>query len=73
MRIVVKRSLIYPMTAESPKVSNQTAPQLNLYSPLYSSDVENEISAFSVLKRGLLFAELSKIAYLMPSETKHAA
>lgn len=61
------------MTVESPKVSNQSATQLKLYSPLCISDIEKEISAFSLLRRGLLFAELSKIAYMVPNETERAA
>lgn len=61
------------MTLESSKVSEKTATQLILRSPLYKANFNVDISSFSFLQRALLFAELSMIAYLVPNETKEAA
>lgn len=61
------------MTLESSKVAEKTAVQLTLYSQRYKANVNNDIASSSFLQRALLFAELSMIAYLIPSETKEAA
>ncbi len=61
------------MTLESSKVSDKTASQLTLRSADFRADINDDITSFTTLQRALLFAELSMIAYLVPSETKAAA
>jgi triacylglycerol lipase len=61
------------MTLESSKVSEKTATQLILRSPIYKANTSDDITSFSFLQRALLFAELSMVAYLIPKETKAAA
>lgn len=61
------------MILESSKVSDKNATLLTLRSPTYKANIDDDISSFNFLQRGLLFAELSMIAYLAPNETKEAA
>lgn len=61
------------MSVEQTKISEQTAVQLILHSPEFKVDESDDITSFSLLQRGLLFAELSMIAYLVPEQAKKAA
>jgi len=61
------------MTPELPKISERSANQVALRSKPCSSQSGQDITSFDFVQRGLLFAELSMIAYLVPAQTKEAA
>ncbi|MGI9519028.1 MAG: lipase family protein [Pirellulaceae bacterium] len=56
------------MSATSKKIENQTADQVQLI-----SSIDRPIEEFTFLRRSLLFAELSMVAYMHPDECSRAA